>query len=1283
MKSALKRLVPAKPDSHWGPPHTLWRVTSFLVFALMFGLSHANNIAPSISPSILDGQNVIETEGNPLVELPEESSALMPAGDGHITGTVTDSSGNPIEGIKVAAYNWDGSDWVWVNSDSTDASGSYDIGGLGTDTYRLRFRDLSGTYAIEYYNNAPDIDSATDIAVTSGATKSNINAQLVSAAHITGRVTDTAGNPLEGIDVAAYRWNGSKWVWINTNLTDASGSYNIGGLNTGTYHVRFRDPSGTYATEYYDNAPNISSGTDLAITAGATTSDINAQLSFAGSITGTVTDTAGNPLEGIRVAAYNWDGSDWVWVNSDSTDASGSYDIGDLNTSTYRVRFRDSSGTYAVEYYNDAFDIDSATDIEVTTGTLTTGIDAQLVSAAHITGTVTDAVGNPFEGIDVAAYRWNGSKWVWINAVLTDASGSYDIGGLNTGTYHVRFRDPSETYAIEYYDNAPDISSGTDLAITAGATTSNINAQLASAGNISGTVTDTAGAPIEGIQVEAYYWNGTRWVWGNDDFTNASGNYDVGELKTGIYRLRFDDPSGTYAIECYDDVLDFDSARDIMVTVGTTSNINAQLALAGNVTGTVTAEDTGGSLMGVNVTAYRWNGTNWFWVNLGFTDASGNYDLGGLAAGSYRLRFSNVPEFYASEFYDNVPDINSGTDIEITAETTTSGINAQLGFAANISGMVMDSGVNPLKNITVRAYRWNGTWWEGGDSDLTDASGNYEIGGLNIGTYRLEFKDSSGSYATEYYDDAPNIENATDIQVTSGINITDINAHLASAAHFTGTVTNSSGNLEGIQVAVYRLEGSNNWIWLNADLTDASGNYDIGGLNTGTYRLRFRDSSGTYATEYYNDVLDFDSAMNIVVTVGTTRSNIDALLVLAGHITGTVTDSAGNPLIGIDVAAYRWNGSSWHWVNADSTDVSGYYDISGLGTGTYHVRFMAPSGICVTEYYDDAPNQSSGTDIAVTAGETTFDINAELTCLHSTNNVDVIIDFGSEHGLWMWMNNNAWGQLYQSSADSMVTGDIDGSGQDDVIIDFGIQYGIRVHMNNNAWVQLDSRSPESMVTGDIDGSGQDDVIIDFGSDGIWVWMNNSTLVSLDTRSPESMVTGDIDGSGQDDVIIDFGSDEGIWVWMNNSTLDSLAPDSSESMVTGDIDGSGQDDVIIGFGSDGIWLWMNNSTWAKLHFLSSESMVTGDIDGSGQDDIIIDFGSQYGILLWMNNSTWDQLHFVSSESMVTGDIDDNGQDDVIIDFGSQYGIWRWMNNNAWALLNRVSSESMVTGNIDRQ
>jgi len=110
------------------------------------------------------------------------------------------------------------------------------------------------------------------------------------------------------------------------------------------------------------------------------------------------------------------------------------------------------------------------------------------------------------------------------------------------------------------------------------------------------------------------------------------------------------------------------------------------------------------------------------------------------------------------------------------------------------------------------------------------------------------------------------------------------------------------------------------------------------------------------------------------------------------------------------------------------------------------------------------------------------------------------------------MNNSEWAQLHSLSAESMTTGDMDGNGLDEVIIDFGSPYGIWIWLNNSTWVKLHSLSAESMITGYLDNNALADVIIDFGEGvGIWARMNNDSWIKLHSISAEGMVTGDIDG----------------------------------------------------------------------------------------------------------------------------------------------------------------------------
>ncbi|OAD20687.1 Na-Ca exchanger/integrin-beta4 domain protein [Candidatus Thiomargarita nelsonii] len=379
-----------------------------------------------------------------------------------------------------------------------------------------------------------------------------------------------------------------------------------------------------------------------------------------------------------------------------------------------------------------------------------------------------------------------------------------------------------------------------------------------------------------------------------------------------------------------------------------------------------------------------------------------------------------------------------------------------------------------------------------------------------------------------------------------------------------------------------------------------------------------------------NSYLQFSAASytvnetSVTVTITVTRTGGSSGAVSADYATSDDTATAGSD--------YTAASGTRNWADGDATDKTFMVDIINDDQVEGDETLILSLG-----------NVTGGAGLGTHR-------SAILTITdNDTLKNDLIVDFGAG-GISAYLNNNTWTNVHTISAETLVTGNLDGNGQDDIIIDFGATYGIWVRMNNSTWVQLHTISPESVVTGDIDGNGRDDVIIDFGASyGIWVWMNNSTWVQLHTILPESMVTGDLDGNGLDEVIIDFGANYGIWIRMNNSTWVQLHTISPESMVTGDLDGNGLDDVLIDFGaSDGIWVWMNNNSWVKLHSLSPDSMVTGDLDGNGQDEVVIDFGAPYGFWIRMNNSNW--VPFINSANlMVTGDLDSNAQAGLVANF----------------------------------
>lgn len=809
------------------------------------------------------------------------NATLAPAG--HITGQVTAEGGGPLADIQVTVYSYNGD----VNSVRTDANGNYDVGGLNTGVYRIKFSVSSGLYIMEYYNNATDITTAADIAVTAGNTTANINAALAQGARITGRITSPDGTPLSNISVTAYQKVSDWWSQTGYSYTDINGDYAVGGSTSGIYRLQFQDFSGNYLGEYYDNKADIDTASDISATLSNTTSGINATLSLAGHITGQVTAPDGvTPLQNVSVTAYRHNGNGWVSVGWASINADGNYSIGGLKTDTYRIQFYDYSGTYLTEYFNNAAALDGAMNLSLTAGTTLSGVNASLALAGHITGRVTAADGSPIQGVGVTVYRYSNGSLSEAGSARGDASGNYNAGGLATGVYRVKFS--AGGYAAEFYDNIATPAGATNIPVTAGATTPNMNAVLSrQGGTVTGRVTGPGGVPLKNIEVEFCVWVGGGCDFfppgGGDELaTDANGNYEIPVTSDGTYHLEFYDPAGVYRTEYYNDVTDVNNGQDLVVTGGITlANINAQLSLAGHVAGQVT-NLSGSPLTNIYVTAYRYDASRWVWTASDNTDAGGNYDIGGLASGSYRVRFYNSSGAYAYEYYNDVTDVDNANDIAVTAGLTTSGVNASLASAGRISGRVTAAGGNPLQWVYSTVYRYQEGTWDYINSSSTDADGNYSVIGLTGGNYRVEFS-GSNAYASEYYNNAGSLSSAADVPVTAGGTTTNIDAILEAASHITGQVTSPDGSpLANISATAYQYTDGQ-WEWASSGYTNSSGNYDIGSLSGGVYRVEFRDSwNGLYRLEYFNDMADLNSASDISLAAGATAPGKNAVLALVG-----------------------------------------------------------------------------------------------------------------------------------------------------------------------------------------------------------------------------------------------------------------------------------------------------------------------------------------------------------------------------------------------------------------
>lgn len=262
----------------------------------------------------------------------------------------------------------------------------------------------------------------------------------------------------------------------------------------------------------------------------------------AASISGTVTSAVSHgPIAGIDVCAnpnpYLFEGG------CDETDASGAYAIGSLPAASYSVRF--SADRHNLNYVNQLYGGKDAYPGDLVTVGETearTGIDAELQEGGMIEGSVTHAAGLPVAGYLVCAFAFTAGGEAG-RCSRTASGGAYVIRGLPTEEYKVEFTSEDEfNYLNQYWQGSGDYFDWDPVAVTAGATTTGIDAELEPGVEISGTVREAGtGQPLERIRVTLLD-SASEEPQGRFAFSDSSGRYAFRGRPGGTYVVAFSHP---------------------------------------------------------------------------------------------------------------------------------------------------------------------------------------------------------------------------------------------------------------------------------------------------------------------------------------------------------------------------------------------------------------------------------------------------------------------------------------------------------------------------------------------------------------------------------------------------------------------------------------------------------------------------------------------------------------------------------------------------------------------
>ena len=221
---------------------------------------------------------------------------------------------------------------------------------------------------------------AATVGLTSLAALSS-PAEAAPPTRIFGTVTVAGGGALAGVKVTALKLGGTgQWAEADNAVTASDGSYQIGKFDSGTYRIRFDDPSGRYETEFYDNQPRVDLAQDIVLKSGGGKFEhVDAELGAAAHLTGRVSNSSAAGIPDATVTAYVRQGVEWVEFQHVATAADGTYDLGGLPGGTYTLGFADPASGVS-EFWSDKSELAAADSLSVTNHGTTSGLDATLAT---------------------------------------------------------------------------------------------------------------------------------------------------------------------------------------------------------------------------------------------------------------------------------------------------------------------------------------------------------------------------------------------------------------------------------------------------------------------------------------------------------------------------------------------------------------------------------------------------------------------------------------------------------------------------------------------------------------------------------------------------------------------------------------------------------------------------------------------------------------------------------------------------------------------------------------
>ncbi len=432
-------------------------------------------------------------------------------------------------------------------------------------------------------------------------------------------------------------------------------------------------------------------------------------MALDGSIAGSASSLDG-PLDRASVSVYRVYTDHIVSWRSTRTDVDGSYSVEGLAAGTYRVCFEPLEDLER-RCWEDAASVVSATDISVGDSEAVAGIDVVLGDATHVRGRVSAVGIATLPDVTVTAYRLAGEDWIRVTRASTASDGTYDLARLAEGTYRLGFEDDEGRVLPEFYDDAARVEDGVDVTIGRGQVVDGLDAILARAGHITGTVTPKPGV-LDGPHHATLYCSRPAggWIGCQSDTTDDDGDYEFDGLAAGTYRVGFEDYAGEFLPEFWKDADDLAGATDVVLGAGVSvAGIDGVLSARPRMTGRVT-DPLGHPVYDVQVASFfALAGGGWGQDGMSvYTRSDGTFDLAGRRPGRYRVCFGAPSPVLEGQCWRGVPSIEEARDIVVGSSDVT-GLDAVLDYTRQVTSVtrpVVKGKAKVGRKLTVTPGEW-------------------------------------------------------------------------------------------------------------------------------------------------------------------------------------------------------------------------------------------------------------------------------------------------------------------------------------------------------------------------------------------------------------------------------------------------------------------------------------------------------------------------------------------------------------------------------------------------